>query len=126
MSRYRAPSEECVEALNVLATKVTDTIRSQPLGPFPRRGYVIELDVPKHSSVLGCVYVGESSRTAQERFEQHRAGYKAARDVKNYGVQIRPELYEMLPPVPPRFAKKLEEALGKVLRDCGYCVHGAH
>jgi hypothetical protein len=119
-------TEDCAAALRALATRVEDAIRNQPLGPYPRRAYVIELEVPGHSSLLGCVYVGESSLTAQDRFEKHRAGEKAARDVKRYGVTVRPDLYEALPSVPPRFARGVEAALGKVLRDCGFCVHGAH
>ena len=116
----------CRTGLNELANRVQDTVRNQPLGPYPRRAYVIELEVPRHESSCGCVYVGESYLPAEVRLEQHRDGVHSSADVRRFGVMTRPDLYEMLPPVPPRFARPLESALGRVLRECGFCVHGAH
>src|SRR5919106_6801178 len=39
-----------------------------------------------------CVYVGQTARSPEERFQQHLAGYKAARKVRKYGVRLRPRL----------------------------------
>ncbi len=38
------------------------------------------------------VYVGETGHTAQERFEQHKRGYKASRWPRRYGWRLRPGL----------------------------------
>ncbi|MBT4435936.1 MAG: hypothetical protein HOD00_00185 [Gemmatimonadales bacterium] len=35
-----------------------------------------------------CVYVGATGRTRDERFEQHKTGYKANRFVKRFGTVL--------------------------------------
>ncbi len=73
--------------------------------------YVIELDSavlevkkfagknPNHDPRKPCVYVGSTVRTPEERFEQHKNGFKAARIVKKYGIRLRPRLYRNFNPV---------------------------
>ena len=39
-----------------------------------------------------CVYVGMTGVTPEERFEQHRAGYRASRVVRDFGLRLRPDL----------------------------------
>lgn len=68
--------------------------------------YVIELDPevlacrrfraanPDWCDGKPCVYVGSSALTPEERFRQHLAGYKANRYVRQYGVKLRPRLYQ--------------------------------
>ena len=77
------------------------------------------------------VYVGETCHTAQERFDQHKAGYKASPWVRKYGIRLRPWLAgrfgEMA--TPPE-SKAAEVELARRLRKRGkgkkYCVYGGH
>ena len=97
--------------------------------------YVIELDPivadqqkfrdknPKYIKGNGCVYVGQSSRKPEIRFEQHKEGYKANRYAKQYGRNLRPDLYEKYNPVPTRKdAEEIEAMGGKDLRNRGIGV----
>mgnify|MGYP001238603556 FL=1 len=97
--------------------------------------YVIELDSqvaefrkfrqknPKYIKGNGCVYVGQSSREPTLRFEQHKEGYKSNKYAREYGIRLRPELYEKYNPIPTRTdAEEIEEMLGKQLRKQGIGV----
>ena len=97
--------------------------------------YVIELDQsvaqlnrfrkknPKYLKGNCCVYVGQSSRKPDLRFEQHKEGYKSSSYAKIYGLKLRPDLYEKYNPIPTRKdAEKIEEMVGKDLRKKGYGV----
>jgi hypothetical protein len=63
--------------------------------------YVIELDdgVGPRDSAEPWVYVGQSSRTPEERFAQHLAGFRASRSVRKHGVCLRPDLTANQPPL---------------------------
>ena len=97
--------------------------------------YVIELDSqvanlrkfrqknPAYIMGNGCVYVGQSSREPTLRFEQHKEGYKSNKYAREYGIRLRPELYEKYNPIPTRKdAEQIEEMLGKQLRKKGIGV----
>ena len=97
--------------------------------------YVIELDSQvanlrkfrqKNSAYImgnGCVYVGQSSREPALRFGQHKEGYKSNKYAREYGIRLRPELYEKYNPIPTRKdAEQIEEMLGKQLRKQGIGV----
>ncbi len=97
--------------------------------------YVIELDPavsnikkfrkenPKYLMGNPCVYVGQSSRKPEVRFEQHKEGYKANKYAKKFGLKLRPELYEKYNPIPTRKdAEEIEAMLGKNLRERGLGV----
>ena len=68
--------------------------------------YVIELDPkvadlrkfraknPKYIKGNGCVYVGQSSKKPEVRFQQHKEGYKSNKYARYYGVKLRPDIYE--------------------------------
>jgi hypothetical protein len=100
--------------------------------------YVILLDpaVLRHSSVLRlnperdpakpCLYVGMTGLPIEERFENHKAGYKAAWVVEKYGVQLLPELFAHLNPMPYEAAAQMEIELAEELRAAGYTVTGGH
>lgn len=110
---------------------------------MPYRVYVIELSRraftenwrfrsanPQFNGVLQCLYVGMTSKTPRERFEQHRSGYRNAKGynlasgiVRKYGMYLRPSLYNHLPALKTRGeALKLEKELGLELRRKGYAV----
>ena len=97
--------------------------------------YVVELDPqvanlrkfrqknPEYIMGNGCVYVGQSSREPTLRFEQHKEGYKSNKYAREYGIRLRPELYEKYNPMPTRKdAEEIEEMLGKQLRKQGIGV----
>ena len=98
--------------------------------------YVILLDpsVLQHPSILRlnpdrdparpCVYVGMTGLAVQERFQNHKNGYKSAWVVEKYGLRLMPELYEYLNPMPFEAAAQMENDLVEDLRAEGYTVAG--
>ena len=42
---------------------------------------------PDCSSPKACLYVGMTARTPDERFDQHKSGYKSGKFVKRYGCR---------------------------------------
>ena len=85
---------------------------------------------PQFNGVLQCLYVGMTSKTAKERFEQHKTGYInkkghkiASNIVEKYGTYLRPSLYNHIKPLSSRpEALKMEEALALHLRRQRYAV----
>ncbi len=86
---------------------------------------------PQFNGVLECLYVGMTSKTPAERFEQHKTGYVnkkghklAANIVQKYGIYLRPSLYEHINQKPMTREKALlmEEKLSLDLRRQGYAV----
>lgn len=73
-----------------------------------------------------ALYVGETSKTPEERFEQHLKGYKASRFVKYYGTRLLPELYEHLIPLGREEAKNLEGEIAEDLRRHAIPTFGGH
>ncbi|MBU2946018.1 ribose-5-phosphate isomerase [Zobellia uliginosa] len=85
---------------------------------------------PQFNGVLQCLYVGMTSKTPTERFEQHKTGYinkkghkLSANLVEKYGLYLRGSLFHHIAPIPTRAkALKMEEALALELRRQGYAV----
>ena len=112
--------------------------------PVAYKVYVIELSKkvftentkfrnanPQFSGVLECLYVGMTSKTPQERLQQHKTGYRnkkgykiSANIVEKYGRYLRPSLYEHLneKPMNRQEALAMEEKLALDLRRQGYAV----
>lgn len=110
--------------------------------PTSYRVYVIELSRkvftenrkfreanPQFNGALECLYVGMTSKTPQERFEQHRTGHRSAKGhklsaaiVQKYGRYLRPSLYQDIPPMSREEALDVEEGLALELRRKGYAV----
>jgi hypothetical protein len=100
--------------------------------------YVILLDpkVAEHPSIRRlnplrdpakpCVYVGMTGLPVEHRFENHRHGYKSAWTVRKYGLQLLPELFQHLNPLPYEAAVQMEVDLAADLRAQGYTVTGGH
>lgn len=96
--------------------------------------YVIELDEavlknrrfkeanPDRKAGKACLYVGMTARTPEERFRQHKAGYRAARLVKKHGRWLRKRLYERENPMTYEEAGRMERELAHRLRKKGYAV----
>jgi len=62
----------------------------------------------------------------ENRFQNHRHGYKAAWVVRKYGLRLIPEFYEHLNPMPYEAAAEMERDLAEDLRNEGYTVTGGH
>ena len=68
--------------------------------------YVVELSIdvlrqprflranPHYAMRKPCVYVGMTGLSPDERFDKHKAGIRANRFVRDYGLRLLPELYE--------------------------------
>ena len=106
------------------------TTRAAP--PALYHVYVIELDrdLCRRRDCVGAndgppVYVGQSALTPELRFEQHKAGYRASRDVRAHGIRLRPDLSEGWGPYGSRREAEAAEAeLAEQLRARGLCVFG--
>ena len=84
---------------------------------------------PQYNGVLECLYVGMTSKTPKERFEQHKTGYRNKKGqklfsniVRKYGNYLRPSLYEHLLPMTRKEANKAEKNLALSLRRQRYAV----
>jgi Protein of unknown function (DUF3293) len=92
--------------------------------------YVIELndEIEKPpEATQPWVYVGQSSATPEERFSQHRRGYKSSKWPRKYGVKLRPDLYEDQPALRTQDEALAYEAwLAAYLQALGYPVKGGH
>jgi hypothetical protein len=56
------------------------------------------------------------------RFDKHKAGIQANRYVQEWGLRLRPELYERYNPMTYKEAQAMEIELGIALRRAGYGV----
>ena len=92
-------------------------------GPH-HRVYVIRLRNPRRGDRREAFYVGMTGLPIEERFANHKQGYKSARVVTRYGVELAPEWYADIPAMPYAEAALTEPALADELRDRGYLVYG--
>jgi hypothetical protein len=96
--------------------------------------YVVELDPavlkvrafrsrnPDRRRGMPCVYVGMTGLPPGERFQNHKAGVKANRFVRDFGKGLLPELFECFNPMPYAAAQRMEVELAEELRAKGYAV----
>jgi hypothetical protein len=84
---------------------------------------------PQYNGVLECLYVGMTSKTPQERLQQHKTGYRNAKGqklssniVQKYGRYLRPSLYKDIGPLGRAEALEVEKGLALELRSKGYAV----
>ena len=85
---------------------------------------------PQFNGALQCLYVGMTSKTPKERFEQHKTGARSKKGhkissniVEKYGLYLRPSLYNHIPKFKTKAeAEKMEEQLALELRRKRYAV----
>jgi predicted GIY-YIG superfamily endonuclease len=88
--------------------------------------YVIMLHDPGRGGRWG-LYVGQTSRDPDWRFDQHKAGYKASSAVRRFGVQLLPALAEHLNPLAGWESLIVEATLADAFRASGVpWVEGGH
>ena len=100
--------------------------------------YVVELDkeilnekkfLKKHPEAeylaedKRCFYVGMTGLTPDERFENHKKGYKCCKFVRDHGLWLRRKLYNKFNPMTYDEAEDREVSLAKELRAKGHVVH---
>lgn len=88
--------------------------------------YIVLLQKVPDSIDGNALYVGETSLKPEKRFENHKAGYKASKWVKKYGVQLLPNLYDHLIPLHRTGAKILECKIAEALKENNIPVYGGH
>jgi hypothetical protein len=96
--------------------------------------YVVELDDrvwnaarfrranPDYRLGMPFVYVVMTGLDPDLRFDRHKAGIQSNRYVRDYGLRLVPELYEVFNPMPYRGAQDMEVELAIGLREAGYGV----
>jgi len=76
------------------------------------------------------LYVGQTSRDPDLRFDQHKAGYKASGSARRFGVCLLPELVELVEHLNPMRhweSLDLEAALADAFRAASIrWVEGGH
>ena len=88
--------------------------------------YVVLLHDRRRPAPWG-LYVGQTSRDPDTRFDQHKAGYKASGAVRRFGVRLLPELFEHLNPMRGWEALEIEAGLAAEFERMGVpWVEGGH
>ena len=85
---------------------------------------------PQFNGVLECLYVGMTSKTPKERFDQHKNGTLSKKGhnisskiVQKYGLYLRGSLFNHIDPIKTKAeALKMEEQLALELRRKKYAV----
>jgi predicted GIY-YIG superfamily endonuclease len=70
----------------------------------------------------GCLYVGVTGLTPEQRFARHQAGTQSGRFVRTHGVRLRLDLVEGFSRLPYRIAARMEPKLAAWLRAQGFAV----
>ena len=82
---------------------------------------------PKAAPDKPAIYVGMTHLAPKKRFENHKAGRKASRWVRDYGLKLLPTMYEHLNPISSyEQALAMEAYLATAYRKQGYTVLGGH
>ncbi|TDT45560.1 GIY-YIG catalytic domain-containing protein [Maribacter spongiicola] len=85
---------------------------------------------PQFNGVVECLYVGMTSKTPKERFDQHKNGSLSKKGhnlsskiVQKYGLYLRGSLFNHIDPIKTKAeALKMEEQLALELRRKKYAV----
>lgn len=88
--------------------------------------YLVLLDYADSRAEPYGVYVGMSRYQPAERFDQHKAGIRAAGSVLKRGLEVLTGPVLHLQSIPRAEAQRIEEQLAEALRDAGLLVKGGH
>ena len=97
--------------------------RQTPAARHHHRVYVVRLAHPRAKG-RDAFYVGMTGLPVEERFANHKLGYKSAPVVHHYGVELAREWFEDIPAMSYEEAALAEPTLADDLRDLGYLVFG--
>jgi hypothetical protein len=88
--------------------------------------YLILLDYSDRRGDDHGVYVGMSRYSPSQRFDQHKAGIRAAGSVLKRGIEVLAGPTLHLQHIKRSEAARIEAALGQALADAGIHVEGGH
>lgn len=77
---------------------------------------------PQYVEGQRCVYVGSTGLSVAERFKNHKRGHKGNVFVLRFGIQLLPDLFAHLNPMPYEAALTMERELAEDLKQQGYGV----
>jgi len=77
---------------------------------------------PGYLAGMPCVYVGMTGLDPDVRFDNHKAGIRANKYAKRFGLRLMTELFEHFNPMPYGDAQYMEVDLGIRLRAQGFGV----
>ncbi len=77
---------------------------------------------PDYKPGKPCVYFGATGLDPDQRFDNHKAGYKSCWFVKKFGLTLITDLYEKYNPMSYDRACEMEKKLAEQLRKKGYAV----
>ena len=100
--------------------------RCQAQGRGRSHVYLVLLDYSDRRADPHGVYVGMSHYTAAQRFDQHKAGIRAAGSVLRRGLEVLTGPVLHLQRIPRADAARIEEELAESLRAAGLIVQGGH
>jgi hypothetical protein len=131
----KTTSDEAKQQRKALATELSRrgyTVNREKTGVWST--YIVQLDESDQPDVgEGWVYVGETSRTPEERLKQHLSGARNDKTrlfspvVHKHGQHLRRDLMRGHATLYSKADSKLAEAeLAQRLRDQGYVVRGGH
>ena len=98
---------------SVYVVELADTVWNEP--SFRKANPQYELGKP-------FVYVGMTGLDPDTRFDRHKAGIQSNRLVREHGLRLLPQLYEVYNPMPYEGAREMEVELAIGLREAGYGV----
>jgi len=88
--------------------------------------YVVLLHDRRRGEPFG-LYVGQTSRDPDLRFDQHKSGYKASGAARRFGVRLLPEMVAHLNPMRGWESLELEAGLAEEFRRAGVpWIEGGH
>jgi hypothetical protein len=88
--------------------------------------YLVLLDYADSARGPYGVYVGMTEYSPAERFDQHKAGIRAAGSVLKRGLEVLTGPVQHLQRVRRSEAARIETELAEALRAAGLIVHGGH
>lgn len=88
--------------------------------------YLVLLDFSDRRGDDHGIYVGMSHYPPSQRFDQHKAGIRAAGSVLQRGVEVLAGPVLHLQRIPRAEAKRIEVQLAQALADAGIKVEGGH
>jgi len=100
--------------------------RFQPEGRGRSNVYLVLLDYSDRAVDLLGVYVGATRYAPAARFDQHKAGIRAAGSVLKRGLEVLTGPVLHLQGIPRAQAEEVEEGLAEALRAEGLIVQGGH
>jgi hypothetical protein len=88
--------------------------------------YLVLLDYPDRRDGPHGIYVGMSHYSPAQRFDQHKAGIRAAGSVLKRGLEVLTGPALHLQYIARPLAARIEIQLAEALRDAGLLVQGGH